>query len=66
MSHLTLLHRTSTPIPAKSRQAIPLESPEPAPSTLKPEPGEIIDQPVKTTGMDGKQYSSAHHTAPAP
>ena len=48
---------------AKSRQAIPLESPEPAPSTLKPEPGEIIDQPAMTTGMDGKQYYRPNQSA---
>lgn len=87
--HLIQRPPTSTARLAKSRQAIPLESPEPAPSTVTsdlsqtgtpgtnvpPDPtpphvnsetGEIIDEPVKTTGMDGKQYSSAHHTAPAP
>ena len=41
-------------------------SPDPTPPHVNSETGEIIDQPVKTTGMDGKQYSSAHHTAPAP
>lgn len=40
--------------------------PDPTPPHVNSETGEIIDEPVKTTGMDGEQYSSAHHTAPAP
>ena len=32
-------------------------TPEPAPANVDIETGEIYDEPVKTTGMDGKQYS---------
>ncbi|GAA1639184.1 hypothetical protein GCM10009700_27680 [Brevibacterium sanguinis] len=31
--------------------------PDPTPPHVNTDTGEIIDEPVKTTGMDGKQYS---------
>lgn len=38
-------------------QVVQSAPPEPAPANVNTETGEIYDEPVKTVGMDGKQYS---------
>lgn len=37
--------------------------PDPTPPHVNTDTGEIIDEPVKTTGMDGKQYYRPNQSA---